>query len=524
MPESRVTPVRNSVQLRQSAVRKVAELFSTLSRVVWRTASGLLQFIGTILTFVFGAFAVSFFGYLAYSAIWELGVSKEYKDWQEVTRTRENDKPPDQLGRYFEFLKDHPDPEPTRKKAATHQIDELAWSIAETTKMDPYCYSESDLRSHSRINWPYEHISYADYLSSFPTGRHAAEASVRLDDLCYAYAKQNDDSSGPPHSYMRYLEFHPDGKYATYARWGIAGRYYDLGVTYESRDYLQKVFEPMLVDGDQHVRERAQAALDEIDAWDRSVKTNTFEGFLRHLQHWPDGLYHALAVRMLEFHGRWKSQTITGRVLEALSNKVRDPIDLKEVPARLHDYRDDQKDLANLCRKDQDFIDVVDGYALAAEYHDRYRRRFYFGFDAPFDEQAKTGTVLILKSLDLVHLKAIVQTAWRSASLTAVQRRKLQRLAFVALEHEKVFDAGFDQVNAQILTAKWQSFQFGGWHELHGFPKPLNSCYALGFDNFVYGITQTLFDFWYERTLDGTKIAARTAFQAVLAAEVRELP
>ncbi len=200
------------------------------------------------------------------------------------------------------------------------------------------------------------------------------------------------------------------------------------------------------------------------------------------------------------------------KVSAVLATEFRDAVDVQDVSARLYNG---EKALHEKCLADQDFIDLINGYTLVKTYYDDYRRRVHFGFDAPFRDNAKKGAIEVLGTLEPNQVRQIVEVAWNKVVLTRDQRRQLKRLALVALEHERIFDDGFDKVAADILAARWQSQRFEGWHELQGFPKPSNACYGLWFDAFQTGITSTLFDFWYMRFQEGTKQVTSAAFQVL---------
>jgi hypothetical protein len=487
--------------LSKRLAQKLERVASYFSAFLWRALKIILAVIFVPLWILFVGAGVALFGFIIFAIIGheiDALTPQETKDWTASGTGSQVE----QIEKRLDFVKKYP--ASVHQPQALNDIERLSWQIAKPRTIGPECFSLSDLTSKPYPQPVYLFdFSYSDYLQKYPTGPHAQEARNKLEELCWEYAKTKSNYSSPVDRYLSYLEFYPEGKWASDAKSFVADHYYDSGVEYRNREYLVKSLDYMAIDD--YRRENVKADLEDLDAWANAENIDTFDAFQQYLKAWPSGLEHTLAIGMMEYYGRWKNLPTSEKLTVIFGEDFTDSIVPKHDPVTV----------ADKCQEDSDFVDLANGYVLVTAYHDDYRRRFYFGFDAPFVDRAKSGSIEFLKALQPDQVKQIVQAAWRKIPLTTDQRRQLKRLAVVALAHEKIFDSGYDQANASVLDSIWKPHGFEEWHLLPGFPKSPNPCYETGFNVFSAGITPTLFDFWYMRVKDRTKNLASAAFETI---------
>lgn len=485
---------------------KLTDFLKSAAIVIGVVIWGILRFVATLAAGL--VFLILASG--AISVIWDIAfpTSQEDKDWSATYSGSDSD----QINKLLSFMEHHP--ASGRALEVPKRIEQNAWKLATTGKIyGSACFSSAELTPREYKEYQFSGFTYVDYVRAYPSGIHVDEAKAKLEEECWNEASRSyeaKEESASPSAHLRYLELYPQGKWRKDANKFIATRFYNLGVARRSRDYLQKAVDHM--PGNHYLRDNAVQALSEVSSWEAAVTTDTYAAFHEHLKTWPNGHDYDVAGAMMSYHGTWKQLPLADKVLRTISKDDVAPIDIdaEETTAELNTT--DPQDLKAKCEADQDFIDLIKGYVWAAEHYEDYRRKLQFGFVAPFGDRAKVGSIDLLKTLDPEQVKPLAQMAWTKAPLTDEQRRQLKRLALVALEHEKTFNAGYDTVAADILAARWTAFQFDGWYELPGFPKPSNSCFEVGFDVFPSGITQTLFDFWYLRNQEGTQKVVSAAF------------
>jgi len=473
-------------------------------------------FVGKAVLWVAGAMAAGAALVILYHlSYWTVGAleSREYKDWYAATDRAAKGDERGEIRALTGFLSEYP--LSYYVQDVTRRLEGVVWSVVEkTNKETEYCHGEADLRPIPVTSDVENNLTYASYVAHFPNGNHVDEARRILEDACWDKAEKQDTDPRVITGHMEYLKAYPAGKHSSQAREMVGDRLVEEGEKARDADILLRAmtFLPM----ESSSWKEGKTAFDEIETWQAAVRVDTYEAFANHLKEWPNGLFQIDAARMLEYHGTWRLRSIEDRAVSSVGENIRDPVEPEEVTASLTTQND--LDTAQSCARNPTFKELVDGMALATRYYDEYRRRFFFGFDAPYRDKAKNGTIAIFKAMPAQQVRTMVGVVWRKISLTGQQRRRLVRLANVALQHEKMFEAGFDKVAADILDRKWKPLRFDGWYDLRGFSRPEDECLSVGFDVFPLGITRALLDFWYLRTLEGTRPAAIAGFEAVVSA------
>lgn len=474
-----------------------------------------LELLGMILSGIASTIVVGF----GVGILWVIifGPSQEEREWSGIRQESEKG----ELAAYR--IKSFLERWPSSQKAgeAVGILDELEWKEASAQPPRPDCESRTVL-SPNRAYW--------EYIDKRPVGPHADRARELLDKACWEHAGATHAKNERPVSYLTYLRLFPGGNFASSAELEVRSGLLGAGEAYRDRTLFEELRDRS--SDSSYYFGRAQAALADIDAWQSAAEADSYNGYREYLTTFPNGLFKNDAIAWMEYHGRWKSRTAADKVDEAVRQSAGDLAVTAALPFASNLSSVDAT-LVETCKNDEEFADLQYGASIVGGHYDALRRRAVFGFLAPDEERARAGAIAMLRLLSSEQVIAIAQSAWRSVNFSVDQRRALKTLARVALEHEHVFNKGYDKTAEDILAARWDWFNFGvGWYDIQSFSKPARPCLGLPFilsrgslndesQLFAVGsdITTTFYDFWYRSRQDGTTRAFKDILSAVVSAE-----
>lgn len=359
-----------------------------------------------------------------------------------------------------------------------------------------------------------------------------------------AQALDGKEPADYPINHIIYLRRYPEGKWASAAIAHIGRPLYKIGESTKYRKTLREAVE--LLPEDNIWRKYSKALLADLEAWDEATTNDTYDAFLAYLKKWPNGTYKGEALAMMRHHSTWAPRGAADKVRDTIAflasqaDKIAVETDLsvKVDPARIDAfYAPGSPDAEALkrCMGNAAFVDLVDGFSLVARHYTRYRRFLYFGHEMVDGDKVKERTAGFISSLSGDHVQSLVSVAWKDVRLSDKQRRALKALAKLALQYHRDFEASFDKTASDAAKASYNWFQGGDlWMKLK-FPQSADECLRLPFlleqENmtdmqgnvriYTVGISieTTLYDFWYLRTLDGTKANVAIALKSLAEAE-----